>query len=187
MLAAAAANAVDVSGQGATTFVVESPTMATGEPMPRDYTPDGRNLSPPLRWRGIPDGARQIAVICQDHGAGNPPPWVHWIIYNVPASASGLPEGIPFDRSDPMPPGLQGAVQGNNGWGLPMYRGPAPPGSSVHHYDFAVLALDAELDLPAGLTREELLEAIEGHVIGRGHMVPIYQRQPADSARVSSN
>jgi hypothetical protein len=63
-----------------------------------------------------------------------------------------------------------------------MYRGPAPPGGTVHHYDFAVFALDAELDLPPGLTRAELLGAIEGHVIGQGNMVPLYRRQPADSA-----
>jgi Raf kinase inhibitor-like YbhB/YbcL family protein len=165
--------------QSPTTFIVESPTMTTGEAMPRDYTPDGRNVSPPLTWRGLPSGTRQIAVICQDHGAGNPPPWVHWIIYDIPGTATGLPEDIPFDSSHPMPPGLEGAVQGANGWGLTMYRGPAPPGTTVHHYHFAVFALDAELDLPPGLTRDELLEAIEGHVIGQGDMTPHYQRQPA--------
>jgi hypothetical protein len=172
----------DVLAQAPRTFVVESPAMSTGAMMPRDYSPDGRNVSPPLAWRGLPEGTRQLAVICQDHGAGNPPPWVHWIIYNIPATATGLPEGIPFDPTDSMPPGLTGAMQGSNGWGLSMYRGPAPPGGAVHHYDFAVFALDAELDLPPGLTRAELLGAIEGHVIGQGNMVPLYRRQPADSA-----
>ena len=161
-----------------TTFVVESPTMRAGEMMARDYSPDGRNVSPPLTWRGLPDGTMQIAVICQDHGAGNPPPWVHWIIYNIPGSAGGLPEGIPFDPDQPMPPGLEGATQGANSWGLPMYRGPAPPGQSLHHYHFVVLALDAELDLPPSLTRDELLEAIDGHVIGQGSMTPHYRRHP---------
>lgn len=175
-----------VDGQSTGSFVVESPTMGTGRVMPRDYSPDGRNISPPITWRGLPEGTRQLALICQDHGAGNPPPWVHWIIYNIPATARGLPEGIPFDPSEPMPPGLDGAVQGNNGWGLAMYRGPAPPGGTVHHYDFAVFALDTELDLPPGLTRDELLEAIEGHVIGQGNMVPLYRRQPADSSRAQA-
>ena len=171
----------DALAQAPRTFVVESPTMRTGAMMPRDYSPDGRNVSPPLSWRGLPEGTRQLAVISQDHGAGNPPPWVHWIIYNIPATATGLPEGIPFDPTDPMPAGLEGATQGSNGWGLSMYRGPAPPGETVHHYDFAVFALDTELDLPPGLTRAELLEAIEGHVIGQGNVVPLYSRQPADS------
>lgn len=167
-----------------TTFVVESPTMTAGEMMPRDYSPDGRNVSPPLTWRGLPAGTREIAVICQDHGAGNPPPWVHWIIYNVPGTATGLPEGIPFDASDPMPAGLEGATQGLNGWGLPMYRGPAPPGESLHHYHFVVYALGQDLDLPPGLDREELLEAIEGHVIGQGSMTPHYRRHPAPEGPV---
>lgn len=183
---AVAASAPEARAQAPRTFIVESPTLSTGRMMPRDYSPDGRNVSPPLTWRGLPEGTRQLAVVCQDHGAGNPPPWVHWIIYNIPASASGLPEAIPFDPSDPMPAGLEGAAQGSNGWGLAMYRGPAPPGGAVHHYDFAVFALDTELDLPPGLTRAELLEAIDGHVIGQGHMVPIYRRQPADSARERS-
>jgi Raf kinase inhibitor-like YbhB/YbcL family protein len=162
-------------------IVVESTTVTRGQPIPRDHSPDGRNESPPLSWRGLPAGTRQLAVICEDHGAGNPPPWVHWIIYNVPASATGLPQGIPFDPSDPMPAGLEGVRQGNNGWGLAMYRGPAPPVGTVHEYEFTVLALDAELDLPAGLTRAELLEAIEPHVIGRGTLTATYTRIPADA------
>ena len=164
--------------QTPTTFIVESPRMGTGRFMPRDYSPDGKNLSPPLTWRGLPEGTRQLAVISQDYGAGRPPPWVHWIIYNIPGTAAGLPEGIPFDPDHPMPTQVAGAVQGNNGWGLPAYRGPAPPVGSVHHYHFSVFALDAELDLPPGLDRSELLEAIEGHVIGQGDMVTLYERQP---------
>lgn len=159
-------------------IVVGSPVLRTGEPIPRDYAPDGRNLSPPIVWSHLPPGTRELAVVCQDHGAGNPPPWVHWIIYNIPATAPGLPEGIPFDPLEPMPAEIAGAVQGNNSWGLPMYRGPAPPAGSLHHYHFAVYALDAELDLPPGLEREELLAAIEGHVIGEGALVPVYERVP---------
>jgi Raf kinase inhibitor-like YbhB/YbcL family protein len=158
-------------------IIVESPSMTTGELMPRDYSPDGRNLSPPLRWRDLPAGTRQIAVICEDFGAGNPPPWVHWLIYNIPPTAGGLPEGLPIDPTTPMPPELAGAVHGKNGWGRELYRGPAPPVGARHNYNFVVYALDAELDLPPGLTRAQLLEAIEGHVIGEGVMIPWYQRQ----------
>jgi phosphatidylethanolamine-binding protein (PEBP) family uncharacterized protein len=81
-----------------------------------------------------------------------------------------------------MPAGLERARQGNNSWGLAMYRGPAPPAATVHEYDFTVLALDAELDLPARLTRAELLDAVEGHVIGRGTLETTYTRIPADAA-----
>jgi Raf kinase inhibitor-like YbhB/YbcL family protein len=160
-------------------IVVESAAMRPGQSIPRDHSPDGRNESPPLSWRGLPDAAREVAVLCEDYGAGNPPPWVHWIIYNVPASVTGLPQGIPFDPADPMPAGLERARQGNNGWGLAMYRGPAPPIGAEHEYVFTVLALDAVLDLPAGLTRAELLEATEPHVIGRGTLVATYTRAPA--------
>jgi len=162
------------------TIIVESPVMRTGARMPRDFSPDGRNVSPPITWSNLPAGTRQLVVICQDHGAGNPPPWVHWLIYNIPATATGLPEGIPFDPSVPMPAEIAGAVHGNNGWGLPMWRGPAPPLGNVNHYHFLVLALDAELDLPPGMTRAQVLRAIEGHVIGQGDLVPIYQRQPME-------
>jgi len=155
--------------------------MTTAEVMPRDYSPDGRNLSPPLTWSNLPEGTREIVVICEDHGAGNPPPWVHWLIYNIPGTAQGLPEGLPIDRRTPMPPELAGAVHGDNGWGLPMYRGPAPPIGNTNHYRFVVIALDEALDLPPELTRAQVLEAIEGHVIGEGEMTPIYQRQPMSS------
>jgi Raf kinase inhibitor-like YbhB/YbcL family protein len=172
------------SAQAAASVVIESPTLAAGQPMPRDHSPDGRNESPPLSWRGLPSGTRQLALICEDYGAGNPPPWVHWIIYDIPASASGLPRGIPFDPADPMPAGLEGVRQGNNSWGLGMYRGPAPPTGTVHDYEFTIFALDTELDLPAGLTRAELLRAIEGHVLGTGTLVATYTRLPAEAGAV---
>ena len=94
------------------TVVVESPVMTGGDRMARDHTPDGRNLSPPLTWSDLPDGTREIAVVCADFGAGNPPPWVHWIIYGVPGTATGLPEGLPILPGEPMPPALQSAIQG---------------------------------------------------------------------------
>jgi Raf kinase inhibitor-like YbhB/YbcL family protein len=183
-LVIALASAVGIEGasaQAAAQIVVESPTIAAGQSIPRDHSPDGRNESPPLSWRGLPAGTRQLAVVCEDHGAGNPPPWVHWIVYNIPASATGLPQGIPFDDADPMPSGLEGVRQGNNGWGLAMYRGPAPPAGTVHEYEFTVIALDRELDLPAGLTRAELLEAIQSHELGRGTLTATYTRVPADA------
>ncbi|MGE0157918.1 MAG: YbhB/YbcL family Raf kinase inhibitor-like protein [Gemmatimonadales bacterium] len=172
--------AADVSAQAAGAIVLDSPTLSAGQPMPRDHTPDGRNESPPLSWGGLPAGTRQLALICEDHGAGNPPPWVHWIVYGIPATAGGLPAAIPFDPADAMPVGLEGVRQGNNGWGLAMYRGPAPPSGTAHEYTFTLFALDAELDLPAGLTRTELLAAVEGHVLERATFTATYARTPAE-------
>ena len=155
---------------------VSSPTLESGETMPRVYTPDGRNLSPPITWERLPAGTRELAVVCSDFGAGNPPPWVHWIIYGIPATATGLPEELPILPDTPMPPELAGAIQGLNGWRRPYYRGPAPPAGTPHLYHFTVYALDADLDLKPGLTREKLLRAIEGHIIGQGDLVPVYER-----------
>ncbi len=78
-------------------IAVASPTLKADETMPRDYTPDGRNLSPPLTWSNLPAATKEIAVVCEDPDAGNPPPFVHWVIYKIPATAKGLPEGIPID------------------------------------------------------------------------------------------
>lgn len=157
-------------------IVLKSSTMDAAETMPRDYTPDGRNVSPPLSWSGLPDGTRELALVCADFGAGNPPPWVHWIIYSIPATARELPEGLPIEPDVAMPAGLAGAIQGLNGWRRPYYRGPAPPAGTPHLYHFTLYALDQPLGLGPGVTRRELLEAMEGHVLGQGELVQVYER-----------
>ena len=158
-------------------LAVTSPTLVADQTMPRDYTPDGRNLSPPLTWSNLPAGTQEIAVVCEDPDAGNPPPFVHWVMYKIPAAAKGLPEGIPIDPAAPMPAGLSGAIQGVSGFRRAIYRGPAPPPGKPHHYHFVVYALDADLGLEAGLTRADLLSAIRGHVIGQGEIVALYERK----------
>lgn len=160
-------------------LVVESPRMKTGEPMAKDFTPDGRNVSPPLTWGNAPAGTKAFAVVCADFGAGLPPPWVHWVIYNIPGTAKGLPENVPIDPATPMPPEIAGATQGFNGWKRAIYRGPAPPVGTTHIYYFTVYALDTDLKLKPNLTRAELLDAMKGHVIGQGEIVPTYERRPA--------
>jgi Raf kinase inhibitor-like YbhB/YbcL family protein len=158
-------------------LVVDSPALKAGAMIPRDYTPDGRNISPPLTWSDVPAGTREFAVVCEDFDAGNPPPFVHWVIYKIPGGAKGLPENVPIDPSLPMPGEIAGAVQGLNGFKRAMYRGPAPPAGKPHGYHFVVYALDAPLDLRPNLTRAELLEAIKGHVLARGELVAVYERK----------
>lgn len=153
-----------------------SPSIEAGASVPRENTPDGRNVSPALSWQGLPAETREIAVVCADFGAGNPPPWVHWIVYGIPGSAEGLPADLPVTAEEPMPPGLEGARQGRNGWGLALYRGPAPPPGRAHVYHFTVYALDAELGLAPGLDRDELLAAMAGHVLARGDLTAVYER-----------
>ena len=157
-------------------IVLKSRAMQTGEAMPRDYTPDGRNLSPPLTWSNLPAGTQELAIVCADFGAGNPPPWVHWIIYGISPATVGLPAGLPVESHEAMPADLADAIQGLNGWRRPYYRGPAPPAGTPHLYHFSVYALDEVLGLEPGLTRDDLLEAMEGHILGRGDLVPIYER-----------
>ena len=159
------------------TIVVTSPALKADQPIPRDYTADGRNWSPPLAWSGVPSGTKSVAVVCEDPDAGNPPPFVHWVIYRIPATAKGLPENIPFEPGAPMPAEIAGAIQGLSGFRRPIYRGPAPPPGKVHHYHFVVYAIDADLDLEPGLTRADLLDAIKGHVIGQGELVATYERK----------
>lgn len=158
-------------------LVVDSPALKAGAMMPRDYTPDGRNVSPPLTWSNVPAGTREFAVVCEDFDAGNPPPFVHWLIYKIPGTAKGLPENVPIDPSVPLPAEIAGALQGLNGFKRAMYRGPAPPAGKPHGYHFVVYALDAVLNLRPNLTRPELLEAIKGHVLAQGEIVPIYERK----------
>lgn len=97
-------------------LTVESPAFEQNGAIPRQFTPDGNNVSPPLRWSGVPSGTREFAVVCADFGAGNPPPWVHWIVYGIPATAKGLPENLPIEAAAPMPASIAGAQQGLNGW-----------------------------------------------------------------------
>jgi Raf kinase inhibitor-like YbhB/YbcL family protein len=161
-------------------ITVTSATLRAGEPVPRQHTPDGRNDSPSLMWTNLPSGTRELAVVCEDPDAGSPPPFVHWVVYKIPPSASGLPEALPIDSTTSMPAGLAGALQGINGFRRQIYRGPAPPPGKVHHYHFIVYALDAAVAIPPGsvaLNRAELLDAMKGHIIGSGELVATYERK----------
>lgn len=165
--------------QHASVMIVSSPTIAAGEPIPVAHTADGRNESPALNWKNAPAGTKEFAVICEDPDAGNPPPFVHWLIYKIPASANGLPAILPIDGS-PLPKEIEGAVQGLSGFRRAIYRGPAPPPGKVHHYHFIVYALDINIatksDQPP-LTRAQLLEAMQGHIVGQGELVATYERK----------
>ena len=161
-------------------ITVTSPAFKHGQPLPVDYTADGKNISPPLAWSNLPAGTREIAMIHEDPTAPTPQPFVHWVIYKIPATAKGLPENIAMDASAPMPPDLAGALQGTSGFKRVGYRGPAPPKPGrIHEYHFIVYALSEPLDVQAGLTKAQLLEAMKGKVIGQGEIIGTYERKPA--------
>lgn len=145
------------------------------------FTEDGQDVSPPLTWSKVPAGTKSFALVCDDPDAPSPrrpaaTPWVHWVIFNIPADQTRLNEGV---SRRPEPAEVPGAKQGVNSWPSDNlgYRGPAPPpGSGQHRYFFKLYALDTLLDLDAGATKNQLLESMSGHVLGEGQMIGTYER-----------
>lgn len=156
---------------------IASEAFRDGDSIPRRYTGDGEDVSPPLAWEGVPAETKELALVCDDPDAPTPQPWVHWVLYEIPADVSRLPEGLPRRAVLASP---IAALQGCNSWpkGATVgYRGPAPPpGHGTHHYRFRLYALDAPLTAPAGLDKAALLELIEGHVLAEAEMVGTYRR-----------
>jgi len=158
-------------------ITVTSPAFNAGQPLPVDYTADGKNISPPIAWSNLPAGTKEIALIHEDPTAPTPQPFVHWLIYKIPATAKALPENIPMEGA--LPADLAGALQGTSGFRRVGYRGPAPPKPGrVHEYHFIVYALSEPLDVQAGLTKAQLLEAMKGKIIGQGEIIGTYERKP---------
>ena len=186
VMSAAAASAfaeatADRAAQTPATLTVTSPTLKANEVVPIDHTADGKNVSPALMWSGAPANTKQFALIYDDPDVafGNPPQsFVHWVVYNIPATAKGLPAELPMDAVLTGPADIAGSIQGLSGFKRTGYRGPAPPPGKPHHYTWTVYALDTELKLEQGLNRNQLLEAMKGHIIGQGSLVAIYERKP---------
>jgi Raf kinase inhibitor-like YbhB/YbcL family protein len=147
-----------------------STAFAPGEPIPRRYTCDGEDISPPLQWSDPPQGTQSFALIADDPDApvGT---WVHWVLYNLPAETGILPEAIPpdADLSD-------GSQHGKNSWRRLGYGGPCPP-SGTHRYFFKLYALDTVLDLAAGASKKQVLQAMEGHILAQTELMGIYTRK----------
>lgn len=161
-------------------LTVTSPTIKANETIPVDHTADGKNESPALMWSGAPAGTRQFALVYDDPDVVfGGQTFVHWVVYKIPGTAKGLPANLPIDQvALTAPADIAGSIQGLSGFKRPDHRGPAPPPGKPHHYTWTVYALDAELPLVEGLTRNQLMEAIKGHIIGQGALVAIYERKP---------
>lgn len=148
---------------------ITSTAFEEGGMIPRKYTCDGADVSPPLAWTGVPEGAKTISLISDDPDAPMGT-WVHWVLFNLPAAEKGLPEAVPPDKEL-----KNGAKQGRNDFRRIGYGGPCPPGGT-HRYFFKLYALDAILNLPAGATKAELLKAMEGHILAHGQLMGKYRR-----------
>ena len=168
------------SAQMPASLTVTSPTIAANETIPVDHTADGRNSSPALNWTGAPANTKQFALVYDDPDVVfGGQTFVHWVVYKIPGTAKGLPADLPIDQVVLTGPAeIAGAIQGLSGFKRPFYRGPAPPAGKPHHYTWTVYALDAELPLEPGLNRNQLMDAIKGHIIGHGSLVAIYERKP---------
>jgi Raf kinase inhibitor-like YbhB/YbcL family protein len=173
----AAEAAADKAAQTPAPITVTSTTLKANETIPKDHTADGKNVSPALAWSGAPAATKQFAIVMDDPDVPMPGGFVHWVVYKIPAAAKGLPAELPMDATLTAPAELAGTIQGLSGFRRAGYRGPAPPAGKPHHYTFTVYALDsADLPLAEGLNRNQLMEAIKGHIIGQGALVAIYER-----------
>ena len=150
-------------------FSLESPSFKYGEDIPVKYTLDGENLSPPLSWSDAPPNTKSYVLIMYDPDAPKGI-FYHWILYNIPAEVTSLPEGVPAVEKTSY--GLQGV----NDYGRIGYGGPSPPPGSKHRYIFLLLALDIELNLKPGTSIDEVLKACEGHVIAYAELLGYYGR-----------
>src|SRR5947209_1480055 len=148
---------------------VMSTAFKEGQPIPRQYTCDGVNISPPLEWNGVPKSAKTIAIIADDPDAPSGT-FVHWVVYNLPAENIGLVENLPLTENLKA-----GGFQGKNDFQKIGYGGPCPP-SGTHGYFFKVYALDDELPLKAGATKAEVEKAMQGHIVAQTQLMGTYSR-----------
>lgn len=151
-------------------FELTSTAFAQGDPIPAKYTCDGQDISPPLGWSDPPEGTRSFALINDDPDApvGT---WDHWVIYNLPSETRSLPEAVSSDAELP-----DGSRNGQNSWRRLGYGGPCPP-SGTHRYFFKLYALDTALGLDPGAGKQQVLTAMEGHILGQAELMGVYSRQ----------
>ncbi len=149
-------------GKEAETIKVSSPAFKNMERIPIKYTCDGIDVSPPLEVQGISEKAKSIAIIVEDPDAplGT---FVHWVVWNI-------------EPKKEIPENYKSEYQGKNDFGRIGYNGPCPPRGEMHRYFFKVYVLDEKIELKKGATKEELLKAIEGHVIQKGELIGVYSR-----------
>jgi Raf kinase inhibitor-like YbhB/YbcL family protein len=156
---------------GSTALALSSSAFPANGAIPSRYTCEGANLSPPLSWSGIPEGARSLALVVEDPDAPSGA-FCHWAAFDIPPDRGGLDEGSGAGR--PGSPYREGV----NGFGKSGYGGPCPPPGSTHHYHFRLFALrDARLSLPKAPRCEEVLEAARASAIGQGELVGTFARQ----------
>jgi Raf kinase inhibitor-like YbhB/YbcL family protein len=162
----------DNNEQGVPAMQLTSSAFTEGAAIPKKYSGEGEDVSPPLAWQGAPAGTKTFALICDDPDAPGQT-WVHWVLFDLPADQTHLAEAIPRKKALSV-----GARQGQNDFDNDNigYRGPYPPRGKPHRYFFRLYALDAKLDLAEGATREQLDQAMTGHILAQGRLMGTYKR-----------
>ncbi|MEX0940812.1 MAG: YbhB/YbcL family Raf kinase inhibitor-like protein [Candidatus Babeliales bacterium] len=145
-----------------------SPAFENNQSIPKTFTCEGKNISPELKWEGVPSDAKSLALIVDDPDAPNKT-WVHWVVYNLPAHITKLDEGMAIAQL--------GGKEGNTDFGKPGFGGPCPPkGHGKHRYFFKLYALDTILDLPKNISKQDLEKSMEGHILAKSELVGLYER-----------
>jgi hypothetical protein len=170
LLAASPAQIPAAKGAASMSMKLTSPAFQAGGTIPKKCTCDAADVSPALEWSDAPAGAKSFALIADDPDAPAGT-WVHWVIFDIPASARGLPEGVPASESLET-----GARQGRNDFGRIGYGGPCPPRGPAHRYFFKLYALDAKLSLKSGIKKSDLEAAMKGHILGQAELMGRYAR-----------
>jgi Raf kinase inhibitor-like YbhB/YbcL family protein len=154
-------------------LTIQSSAFGPLAAIPRKYTCDGENVAPPLEWSGAPDGTESLALIVDDPDAPDPAApkrvFVHWVVYDLPPMANGLPEGV---TRDTLP---AGAREGRNDWERTGYGGPCPP-KGRHRYFFRLYAVDTLLGDLRAPSKADLEAAMSGHVLATAELVGTYER-----------
>jgi Raf kinase inhibitor-like YbhB/YbcL family protein len=151
-------------------LTLSSPVFQEGERIPTKYTCEGDDLSPALTWAEPPKETQSFALIMDDPDAPGGT-FTHWVLFNLPANDRELPEAVPTQGQLP-----NGALQGKNDFGRLGYGGPCPPPGRPHRYQFALYALSQLLDLKAGVSNRQAIDAMRGHILAQGRLVGVYQR-----------
>ena len=161
----------NTSKEGTTmTIQISSSAFSEGQPIPKEYTCEGADVSPPLTWANVPEGVKSLALICDDPDApvGT---WVHWVLYNLPPETRELGDSV-----STKPVLDNGARQGITDFKRPGYGGPCPPPGKPHRYFFKLYALDTALDLKEGATKKDVEKAMQGHILAQGQLMGTYKR-----------
>lgn len=152
-------------------FTLSSTAFESGATIPARFTCDGEDISPPLRWTGAPGGTTAYALIVDDPDAPRGD-FIHWVLYNLPGTASDLPENLPkVENLD------DGAMQGRNGFNRMGFGGPCPPPGPAHRYQFTLYALRSDVEMPAGATASELESAMRNLILEQTQMIATYARR----------